>query len=196
MIKLEQRGYTIVELLVSIGILGILTPLLALALFQILTFTERGRAGFEAQADTRNASAWMSQDIVMAQESDQVVIDPFASSTLLLIEDPICGTSAVAFTWTDLFEDRDADHEVTYCLFDSAAPPADTSPFPECPAPSKCLVRSYDGVSNVVGRYIESVSFARAADEKVVTVTIKSAPENRFGVSDEKTFRVLMRPTA
>ena len=69
MIKLGEKGYTIVELLISIGILGILTPLLALALFQILTFTERGRAGFEAQADTRNASAWMSQDIMMAQRA-------------------------------------------------------------------------------------------------------------------------------
>ena len=138
----------------------------------------------------------MSHDIVMAQETAPVVIDPFASSPLLLTEDPICGTSAVAFTWTDLFEDRDADHEVTYCLFDSAAPPADPSSFPECPAPKRCLVRSYDGESNVVGRNIESVSFARVAGGKVVTVTIKSAPENRFGVSDEKTFRVLMRSSA
>ena len=43
MIKLEQRGFTLVEMLISIGILGIVAPLLTLALFQILTFTERSR---------------------------------------------------------------------------------------------------------------------------------------------------------
>ena len=217
MIKLGEKGYTIVELLISIGILGILTPLLALALFQILTFTERGRAGFEAQADTRNASAWMSQDIVMAQETAQVVIDPFASSTLLLIEDPICGTSAVAFSWTDLFEDRDADHQVTYCLEDSGDPLDGTSPLRKCLPISPCLVRNFSVIdskgipisagSKVIAWNIASVKFEATVlpPEREISVTIISAPvvfregrppqANRFGVEDVKTFKVLIRPT-
>ena len=35
--KLDQRGFTIVELLVSIGILAVVAPLLATGMFQILT---------------------------------------------------------------------------------------------------------------------------------------------------------------
>ena len=88
MIKLEQRGFTLVEMLISIGILGIVAPLLTLALFQILTFTERSRAGFEAQADTRNASAWISQDIVMAQDTnlfEMVPVDLPPTHPLLLL---------------------------------------------------------------------------------------------------------------
>lgn len=168
MIKSEQRGFTLLELLISIGILGIVTPLLALALFQILTFTERGRAGFEALADTRNASTWMSQDIVMAQGTDLVVGTPIA--------DPDCG-APVGFTWTDYFDDRDTDHEVTYCL------------------DGNDLKRTYDDAELVIARNIASVTFEAIAEGEI-SVTIKSAPENRFGVFDEKTLRVLMRSTA
>jgi len=167
-IKLEQKGFTMVELLISIGILGIMAPLLAFALFQILTFTERGRAGFEAQADTRNASTWMSQDIMMAQGTDLVVGTP--------IGDPDCGTP-VGFTWTDYFDDRNTNHEVTYCL------------------DGNDLKRTYDDAELVIARNIASVTFEATA-EREISVTISSAPENRFGVFDEKTFKVLMRSTA
>ena len=201
MIKREQKGFTIVELLISIGILGIIAPLLALALFQILTFTERGRAGFEAQADTRNASAWMSQDIVMAQETDLIV--PTDSEPFKVIDNPICGTDVVGFTWTDKFKDRDNEHEVTYCVR-TDPPPGFGDPVPECPAASPCLVRNVsvfelDGTpvndsSNVIARNIVSIEFSAVTD-KEIEIKIKSAPENRFGVEDEKTITVLMRPT-
>ncbi len=210
MIKLEQKGFTIVELLISIGILGIIAPLLALALFQILTFTERGRAGFEAQADTRNAAGWMSQDIVMAQETDLIVpediLDPFKE-----INNPICGKDVVGFIWIDKFKDRNNVHEVTYCLRN------DDPPDQECPPLSPCLVRSFtvgeavvagviidsDGnpasaVSKVIARHIMSVKFeaTELAPQREISITIRSKPaKNRFGVDDEKTFKVLMRPT-
>ena len=145
-----------------------MAPLLALALFQILTFTERGRAGFEAQADTRNASTWMSQDIVMAQATDLVVGTP--------IGDPNCATP-VGFTWTDFFDDRDTDHEVTYCL------------------DGNDLKRTYDAAELVIARNIVSLTFEATA-EREISVTIKSAPESKFGVSDQKIFKVLMRSSA
>ena len=208
MIRLKQRGFTLVELLIGIGILGIATPLLALALFQILTFTERGRAGFEAQADTRNASTWISQDIVMAQGTNLIVINPPDPTEYIEIEDPDCAdaeTEWATFTWTDYFEDRNDQHTVSYCLFDSLNPPADPSPFPECRTPGICLVRSFSvidsennptsGGSIVIARNIASVEF-EAHDDSEIKVKIKSAPENRFGVVDEKNLRVLMRSTA
>ncbi len=194
MIKLEQRGFTIVELLISIGILGIVAPLLAVALFQILHFTERSRAGFEAQADTRNAAGWMSQDIVMAQATDLVVGDP-------PIANPDCG-APVGFTWTDKFEDRDNEHEVTYCLRN------DDPPDQQCPPLSPCLVRSFTVIdsdgnpasagSKVIARHIVSVKFEATEDapQREISITIKSKPaKNRFGAEDEKTIKVLMRPT-
>ncbi len=189
-----------VELLISIGILGIMAPLLALALFQILTFTERGRAGFEAQADTRNAAAWISQDIVMAQETDLIV--PTDSDPFKVIDNPICGTDVVGFTWTDKFKDRDNEHEVTYCLRN------DDPPDQQCPPLSPCLVRSFTVIdsdgnpanagSKVIARHIVSVKFEATEDapQREISITIKSKPaKNRFGAEDEKTIKVLMRPT-
>jgi len=220
-IKLEQRGFTIVELLISIGILGIVAPLLALALFQILTFTERSRAGFEAQADTRNASAWISQDIVMAQETNLPAPPDF-------IDERYCYSDAEAewatFTWTDRYKDRDDVYTVSYCLIDSASAdlPPDPNPFPTCRVPDTkepgiCLVRNFgvidsegnttsDGIqycsmmsscaSIVIARNIVSVKFV-ATPESEISVTIQSSPKkNRFVVGDVKTFKVVMRPNA
>ena len=194
MIKLEQRGFTILKLLISMAIIGVIAPLLAVALFQILTFTEKGRAGFQAQTGTRIASAWISQDVVMAQKATHDPSDFFFDTANLAPDTSIlhtffkCGQTAVTFTWTDYFADRQKAHWVSYCWEENDA---DQQCLPESP----CLIRTYDGESNVIGRHIESVRFARDLDGKEITVTIKSAPDNRFGVNDEKTFKVLMRPT-
>ena len=204
MIKLEQKGFTLIEMLISIGILGIIAPLLVVALFQILTFTERGRAGFEAQADTRNASSWMSQDIVMARETNLFSVGPLDLKSP--IANPDCAdpeTDWATFTWTDYFDDRNDEHTVSYCLRTDPLP-APGDPDTQCPPSSPCLVRNYlviDSEGNttsegslVIARHIASVIF-QATAERDISVEIRSAPENRFGVDDEKTFKVMMRPT-
>ncbi len=198
--KLEQKGFTLIEMLISIGILGIIAPLLVVALFQILTFTERGRAGFEAQADTRNASSWMSQDIVMAQETNLFSVGPLDLKPP--IANPDCAgaeTDWATFTWTDYFDDRKNEHTVSYCLR-TDEPDLEK----RCTTVSPCLVRNYlviDSEENttsegslVIAWNITSVIFEAIA-ERDISVEIRSAPKNRFGVDDDKNFKVMMRPT-
>ena len=184
MIKLSERGFTIVELLVAIGILAVVTPLLATGMFQILTSTERGRAGFEAQADTRTAAGWMSQDIVMAQTAE--VVSPPSLP---------CGnaTFLATFTWTDLYGDPTSPqpHSVSYCKSVSPPSPNDTE-----------LQRIYDGGAPIViGRHIKSVVFDLGCTPNdglsgpVVTIDIIADPErNRFSVMDTKAVQVKMMP--
>ena len=179
--KLDQRGFTLVELLVSLGILAVVTPLLATGMFQILTSTERGRAGFEAQADTRNASAWMSQDIVMAQQADIPGSNTGCTNTL------------ATFAWEDFFGDPGdvPKHTVSYCLEKN-------------PSGENQLLRYYDcGVNPIViGRNMDSVNFSiTALDDsdpfagQEVTIEIRSQPvRNRFQVTDTKIVQVKMRP--
>ena len=179
--KQDQRGFTIVELLVSVGILGVVAPLLATGMFQILTSTERGRAGFEAQADTRNAAAWMSQDIVMAQ---LVYLDYEAS---LSPADCDLDTFRGTFTWTDWFGDPESlpDHTVSYCLNEENQ-----------------LLRFYDcGEPIVIGRSMDAADFAVTALDPLnplagqeVTIGISSEPSrNRFQITDSKTVRIKLR---
>ena len=129
------------------------------------------------------------------------VVDPDCDSTMTV--------PPVGFTWKDKFNDRDDVHTVSYCL--RTDPPGD--PVPECPEVSKCLVRNYtiidslgntisDG-SKVIARNMDSIEFSAVQVPRPspgtpvteVTIKIKSAPENRFGVEDEKTFEVQMRPS-
>ncbi len=179
-IKSEQKGFTIVELLVSIGIIGVIAPLLAVGLFQILTFTERGRAGFAAQADTRTAAGWMSQDLVMAAEHNLGTEDE--PNTALRF---FCGVNPDTeelplFEWTDMFDDRMADHSVSYCLDGTELKRTDEQ-----------------GSTIVIARNIQQFTMSASSPEKgVITVQITSSPtKNRFGVTDSKTFEVVMRPT-
>ena len=173
MMRLDQHGFTLVELLVSIGILAVVAPLLAAGMFQILTSTERGRAGFEAQADTRNASAWMSQDIVMAQQAEI----PGSNTG--------CSNSRATFTWLDWVADpgSGSKHTVSYCLEENQ------------------LLRFYDcGAPVVIGRNMDSVEFSITTPSdpfagQQVTIEIRSEPSrNRFQIADTKIVQVKMRP--
>ena len=219
MIKLEQRGFTLVELLISIGILGVIAPLLVLALFQIITFTERGRAGFEAQADTRNASTWISKDIEMAQGTTLVpVFSPVfpPPPPINTVSAPNCSIISPLipggglFTWTDLYKDRNNVHDVSYCLETNVTTPNTK----QCVLVRACLVRNYiitdkNGITitdskKIIAWDVESIDFfaaewtrpsPNAKNGTKITITIQSTPDNRFGVSDQKTLEVIMRPT-
>ena len=186
--QLDQRGFTIMELLVSIGILAVVAPLLATGMFQILTYTERGRAGFEAQADTRTAAAWMSQDIEMAQAfyPGPPLGPPVPTNYCGGLGSTFLGT----FAWEDLFGDLvpTPTHTVSYCLEDNTRP--DGTVYLE-------LLRSYDcGAPVVIGRQMDAaVTPDLTPLNGEVTIVISSDPvRNRFQVTDTKTVQVKMRP--
>ena len=194
--KRDQRGFTIVELLVSIGILAVVAPLLATGMFQILTYTERARAGFEAQADTRTASGWMSQDIVMAQAAYLDYADGMSPTGC---NDAAPDTTFLAtFTWTDWFRDPESeDHFVSYCWKENQGLANQRI--------ENQLLRFYDDCSEsvVIGRNIESVGFTVIPNDppagslvgQEVTIDITSVPErNRYQVRDRKIVQVKMRP--
>ena len=57
-----QIGYTLVELLVVIGLLTIVTGVLVAIIYQFYTVTRWGNAQLAVDADLRNAGLWLMRD--------------------------------------------------------------------------------------------------------------------------------------
>ncbi len=155
----SQRGYTLVEVMVGTGILGLISTLIGSGLFQTITLRGKTSETFQAAGSTRTATGWITQDIPMALTTDLV--------------DGGAPVSSATFTWTDLFQNAQAPHSVSYALV------------------SGNLQRNYDGTTDVIGRGITDVSFTRAG--RLVTISVTSNSNGRFKVSDAKTVKAYLR---
>jgi len=168
-----QRGFTLVELLASLGIVSVMVTLVGAGVFQAITFSERANYRSLAQRETRNALHWTTRDIPMAQASIEVVDG--AAPVYLVGGAPL--VSSVTFTWKDVFADPDPPilHSLKYEV-----------------SGGRELVRTYDlGPTTIIGRSISSLSFSRTG--RLITVTIIAQPVNRFQATDQKTLTVMMR---
>jgi len=143
---MNQKGFTIIELLVSIGITAILVPLISFMIIQIVrggpVITQRS----VAIADIDSASHWLNRDLVLAQTTNLVDGAP-----------PI---SFMSLDWSDLTawagDTGEIEHSVSYTL-------AGTE-----------LRRDYDGEGSIVGKYLSNVSFS--LEDGVFNVTLTSQP--------------------
>ena len=97
-----SRGFSLVEMLVVVGIISIIMGTIGTALFQSLK-TETGvRADGLAINELRKGLSWFASDVKMAQTSTLVNLDP--------------AVNAVTFTWTDQFQDASVPHTSTYAI--------------------------------------------------------------------------------
>lgn len=64
-----QRGFTLVELLVTIAITGIIVPFLGIAIYQMVTVTDYGSDEMQASHELQNAGRWFVTDGSRASEA-------------------------------------------------------------------------------------------------------------------------------
>ncbi len=64
-----QRGFTLVELLISTAITGILVGVLGTAIFQTVNVAEYGSDRLIAMHELQNAAHWVSLDVQMADSA-------------------------------------------------------------------------------------------------------------------------------
>ena len=139
-----QRGFTLLELLVALGIGALVMPVVVVSIFQMTRGTARINRDLVIQQDLDNASAYFTRDLSQAQTTDLPADGlPYASMRVDWVDETGWGA-----------ESGDPEHYAIYSLSGSA------------------FQREYDGVVSIVARNVESVLFSRTGD--FVTVSISS----------------------
>ncbi len=77
--KLGERGYTLIELLVAITIMSLASTAAGAAIFQIFRGTERNNDHMTVVSQVQNAGYWISRDAQMAQSvtTDNLTLPDF-----------------------------------------------------------------------------------------------------------------------
>jgi prepilin-type N-terminal cleavage/methylation domain-containing protein len=99
-----QNGFTALELLCAIAMLGLVTAVLSISVVQIKTATPKVNARTMAAQDTVSAGNLFYHDVMMAQTSD--------------LPDNGQTAPSVTLTWLDTFEDQYTFHTAHYHLVD------------------------------------------------------------------------------
>ena len=79
---MKQYGFTLLEILVVVAIMGLIAPLLAMSIRQIVVRTDSNVTSVTALRPLENAARWLGEDIPVAQYTDLASSTP--SSTLTL----------------------------------------------------------------------------------------------------------------
>lgn len=103
-----QRGMTLLELLVTIGLVGMLSGLAGTSAYQVVRMTARGTDELSAIHDLRNAGQWIVLDGQRAYTLDLVDgAAPATSMTLRWIADDSDHTAIYSLSGTELRRNYD-----------------------------------------------------------------------------------------
>lgn len=143
---MNQKGSTLLELLLVIAITGVIVPVVSASFVQIM----RGRADIAersvAMTDIDNAAHWLTRDLVLAQTTNLV--------------EGASATSNMTINWSDRTawagDEGTVNHSASYALSGTQ------------------LLRNYNGEETIVGRYLTNAGFS--VDGKMFTITLTSRP--------------------
>lgn len=146
--KKGERGFTLVEMLIAVAIIGITVSVLGTTVYQAVTSTEYGNDRITAMHEVQNAAHWMSFDGQRASAAS--------------------GGSELALTIPD-------NPSVTYAVDGTE-------------------LRRIAGDSQLtLAQNISALSFS--VENRVITMTITSSPQGRHNVSEQRAYKVHLRPT-
>ena len=147
MMKSDERGLTLVDLIIAVAVVGLIVSFLGTAIYQMLTVTEYGNDKLTAMHELQNAAHWFGLD---GQRAVSASVD---GDLLLTISE---------------------SSSITYSL-------AGTE-----------LRRTAGAAQMTLARNITSANFS--IENRVITMSLTSAPEGRDSVSENGTYQVYLRP--
>ena len=162
---MNQKGFTLIELVVALAILGIVVVGIVTSIFQIMQGRAQIAGKSVALADIDNAAHWVTRDIVMGQSTD--------------LEDGALPTGNMTMTWEDLTswaqEEESISHSANYIYSGTQ------------------LLREYDSANNttIVGRHLTDVGFS--INGTMVTVTLTSSPDGVRASTVTRRYLIRMR---
>jgi len=108
----EERGVTLVEILVALAITALITGTLVTGIYQIYQVTGWGNNQMRVQHDLQNAATWLNRDVVsassahIASASQMTLTLPYVGS---IITDTVSRVITYTFSITDSTLTRDSD---------------------------------------------------------------------------------------
>ena len=174
-INKNQRGFTLIELIVAIAITGIIVGGIVLAIFHVFDVNALSSNHMKAVRQVQNAGYWMNHDVQMAQ-SVVPTADPDVDGFPLEVSWWEWGTTAAG---------DNILHEVTYTL--------DGSDFKR----SYWRSDTEETSEIVVARYIDSIEVApklfTVGDSLTLTVTAEVATWPQLA-RESRVYEIIPRP--
>lgn len=155
---MKQKGFTLLEILVIVGIGAVLLTVALGSIYQIIYSTKSSGGQNQALTDVNRAALQIKKDIQSTQDTDLSEGIP---------------QSSVIFSWTDFNATDNNTHSGNYTLSGTR------------------LLRGYDGESQIIGRYITSISFTQYG--RVIEVEITATSNTTPPISKTLEFSTYMR---
>ena len=174
LIKRDQKGLTLIELLVAVAITALIMGGLTLIIFNIISNNAQNSGQMTVLRQVQNSGHWISRDTLMAQE---VTVTPGTGFPLTL-------------TWIDEFTDIDNPpvvHQVKY-YYDSVEKKLTREYYEYYQDEPPVLV-----ATTFIAEYLDSISVQPAGSKLILSV---SASLDGFRpVSENRTYEIWPRPS-
>ncbi len=138
-----QRGFTVLELLLVVFVVGLVVPVVLTMVIQMSRGTNRINTEMVIQNEVDTASGWFSRDLSQARTTD-------------VADDPDISVNHMRVGWDDKT---------------GWAVPGQEAHYAEYTLSGTNLMRDYDGIPTTVARYVADIQFSRDGDFISVVIT-------------------------